>query len=53
MKIITDVNAIISALLKDSTSRNLIVNSGQDFCFPELSLHKIRKYQDYIEKCVD
>lgn len=48
MKIITDVNPLISALLKDSTSRNLMVNSGQDFCFPEPSLHKIRKYKDYM-----
>ena|SRR3989338_8006938 len=48
MKIIVDVNALISALLRESTSRSLIVNSGQDFCFPEPSLHKIRKYKDYI-----
>jgi|SRR3989338_3558437 len=48
MKIIVDVNALISALLKDSTSRSLIVNSGQDFCFPEPSLHEIRKYKEYI-----
>ena len=48
MKIIVDVNALISALLRESTSRSLVVNSGQDFCFPEPSLHKIRKYKDYI-----
>ncbi len=48
MKIIADVNILISALLKESTSRNLIVNCGQDFCFPEPSLHKIRKYKDYM-----
>lgn len=48
MKIIVDVNALISALLRESTSRNLIVNSGQDFCFPEPSLHKIRKYKEYM-----
>lgn len=48
MRIIVDVNALISALLKDSTSRNIIINSEQDFCFPEPSLHKIRKYQEYI-----
>ncbi len=48
MKIIVDVNALISALLRESTSRGLIVNSGQDFGFPEPSLHKIRKYKEYI-----
>ena len=48
MNFIVDVNSLMSALLKDSTSRNIIVNSEQDFCFPEPSLHKIRKYKDYI-----
>lgn len=48
MNIIVDVNVFISGLFKDSTSRNIIVNANQDFCFPEHSLHKIRKYQQYI-----
>ncbi len=48
MRIIVDVNPLISALLKDSTSRDIIVKSEQDFCFPEASVHKIRKYKAYI-----
>lgn len=48
MIIVVDVNCLISALLKDSTSRNIIVNFNHDFCFPESSLHKIRKYKNYI-----
>jgi len=50
MNVIIDVNALISGLLKDSTSRNIIVNFNQDFCFPEPSLNKIRKYKDLILK---
>ncbi len=48
MIIIVDVNVILSALIKDSTTRELIIKSGQDFYFPEPSLHKIRKYKDLI-----
>ncbi|MBS3104968.1 PIN domain-containing protein [Candidatus Woesearchaeota archaeon] len=48
MKIILDVNAILSALIRDSTTRKIILNSQFDFYFPEPSLHKIRKYKDYI-----
>lgn len=48
MLIIVDVNVVLSALIKNSTTRELIVKSEQDFCFPEPSLHKIRKYKDLI-----
>ena len=50
MKIILDVNIILSALIRDSTTRKIILNSEFDFYFPEPSLHKIRKYKDYILK---
>ena len=48
MKVILDVNVILSALIRDSTTRKIILNSEFDFYFPEFSLHKIRKYKDYI-----
>ena len=48
MKVITDVNVILSALIRDSTTRKIILNSEFDFYFPEPSLHKIRKYKSYI-----
>lgn len=48
MKVITDVNVILSALIRDSTTRKIILNSEFDFYFPEPSLHKIRKYKEYI-----
>ena len=50
MRIVLDVNVLLSALIRDSTTRNIIINSEFDFCFPEPSLHKIRKYQEYIIK---
>lgn len=48
MIIIVDVNIILSALIKDSTTREIIIKSGQDFYFPEPSIHTIRKHRDLI-----
>ena len=50
MIIITDVNILLSAFIKDSTTREIIVKSGQDLCFPEPSLQTIRKHQPLILK---
>ncbi len=50
MKIIVDVNVILSALIKNSITRKIILNSGLVLYFPEPSLHKIRKYQNYVIK---
>ena len=48
MKVILDVNIILSALIRDSTTRKIILNSEFDFYFLETSLYKIRKYKNYI-----
>ncbi|MEK6880738.1 MAG: PIN domain-containing protein [Nanoarchaeota archaeon] len=48
MKIILDVNSIISALIKDSISRKIIKESGFDFYFPEIAFNKIIKYKNYL-----
>ena len=50
MIFILDVNILLSALIKDSTTREIIAKSGQDFHFPEPSLQKISKYKDLILK---
>ncbi|MFA6462138.1 MAG: PIN domain-containing protein [Candidatus Woesearchaeota archaeon] len=50
MIIIIDVNILLSALIKDSTTRALILTSGQEFYFPEKSMQKIRKYKQYIKE---
>ena len=50
MNVVLDVNIILSALIRDSTTRRIILNSAFDFYFPEPSLHKIRKYKGYIIK---
>ena len=48
MKIVVDVNIVLSALIRDSSTRKIIRELGQELYFPEPSLHKLRKYQDYV-----
>jgi len=50
MQIILDVNPLLAALIKDSTSREIISNEEFTFFFPEIGLRKIRKYKVYIKK---
>ncbi len=45
MKIVVDVNIILSALLKNSATRKIIFKSNSNFYFPELSLNKVKKYE--------
>lgn len=48
MRIVLDLNIIISALLKKSTNRKIILDNRFEFYFPETAFHKILKYRSYI-----
>lgn len=48
MKIIVDVNIVLSALIRNSSIRQLILETRNELYFPEPSLHKLRKYRDYV-----
>ena len=50
MKLVIDVNVVISALIKDSTTRRILLNKNIDYYFPEKSFEKIMKYEVYILK---
>ncbi|MFH1276269.1 MAG: PIN domain-containing protein [Candidatus Woesearchaeota archaeon] len=50
MIVVLDVNIIISALIKDSITREILAKSELDFYFPEPSMQKIRKYKSYIQE---
>lgn len=51
MNIVIDTNIFISALIKDSLTRELIVNSNHDFIFPEFEFQELYKHkQEIIEK---
>ena len=50
MKIVVDANIIFAALIKDSTTRALIMFLEADFYFPEDMLAEIQKYKELIKK---
>ena len=50
MKLIIDSNILLSALIKDSTTRKIIVTSNWNFFYPEMSFHEIKKYKDLVIK---
>ncbi len=50
MKIVVDSNRIIAALIKDSTTRGIILDSFFEFITPDYILVEIRKYEAYVMK---
>ena len=44
MNIVVDTNIFMSALIKDSTTRNLMVNSSDNLLFPEFEFYEIEKH---------
>ena len=50
MKLVIDTNVFISALIKDSLTREIIVNSDNTFLFPEYEFQEIYKYKDEVLK---
>ena len=50
MKVVIDANRVIAALLKDSTTRQILFNKNFKFIAPSFILSEIKKYKDYIIK---
>jgi len=50
MKLIIDTNIFISSLLKDSTTREILLNESLNFYLPEVVLSDVNKYLPYIIK---
>lgn len=48
MRVIIDTNIMISALMKDSLTRKIILESGWEFFYPAISLMEIRKHERLI-----
>jgi predicted nucleic acid-binding protein len=48
MKLIIDTNVLISSLLKDSTTRELLLNESFEFYLPEIVMSEVKKYFTYI-----
>ena len=48
MKFIIDTNILISILLKDSKTREILLNESFNFYIPEIILSEVNKYLPYI-----
>ncbi|MBS3126558.1 PIN domain-containing protein [Candidatus Woesearchaeota archaeon] len=48
MILVIDTNILLAGLIKDSTVRKIIVESGWEFYYPEISFHEVRKYKDLV-----
>ena len=48
MKLVLDTNILLSALIKNSTTRKIIVESEWDLYYPEMSFHEVRKYKELV-----
>jgi predicted nucleic acid-binding protein len=50
MNIIVDTNILLSALIKDSITREILVKTTWKFYYPEMSFHEVRKYKELVLK---
>ena len=48
MILVIDTNILLAGLIKDSTVRKIIVESGWEFHYPEMSFHEVRKYKSLV-----
>ncbi len=50
MKFVIDTNVLISALIKNSTTRKLIIEMDEELVYPEAGFREIEKYKALIIK---
>ncbi len=50
MNIVIDTNIFISALIKESLTRNIILKSDNTFIFPDFEFQEIYKHKEEIQK---
>lgn len=50
MKLVIDTNILLSALIKNSFTRELIIKSGVQFFYPKISFKELTKYKKYVLK---
>jgi len=48
MILVIDTNILLASLIRDSTIRKIIVESGWEFYYPEMSFHEVRKYKGLV-----
>ena len=50
MKVVLDTNILISALIRDSITRKLIIETNEELVYPESGIKEIKKNKDLIIK---
>jgi len=50
MRFVIDTNILIFALIKDSFTRHVLLYSGFDFYYPEVSFREIEKHKNLVLK---
>lgn len=55
MRLVIDTNILIAALIRDSVTREIIMNSGWTFYYPFVAMEEIMKYKSLIlnKSCLD
>jgi len=48
MKFVIDTNILLSALIRNSTTRKIIIKSGWSFYYPEMSFHEVKRYKELV-----
>ena len=48
MIFVIDSNILISALIRDATTRKILITSECTFYYPEIAFHEIRKYEKLV-----
>lgn len=50
MKLVVDANVLVSALIKDSAARKVLLNPANEFYVPEYIIQETYAYVDVISK---
>ncbi len=50
MNFVIDTNILLSALIKDSIIRKILIESGLNFYYPKISLYEIQKHKSLVLK---
>jgi len=53
MKFVIDTNILLSALIKDSKTRKILMESGLTFYYPEISFKEVEKYKGLVMEKAD
>ena len=50
MRIVIDANRIVAALIKQSTTREILLDGSFEFVTPDFVLHEIKKHRNELQK---